>query len=128
MTAGSRSIVAVVLSASAAVLCALAARFGLVENEILLAACRAGTRADCAVLLAARDAVVSAFAGGQLGWGALILALLAGLSGWRPAAWGGWVLGVAGMILYNVEPASAAALLAVLLLTRGPSGKRQHDA
>ena len=109
-------------------LLALAARLGLVENESLLVACSGLADTACGTAIVAREAVVSSFVGGHLGWLAVVAAGVGLVAHWRPAAWSAWILGIAGMVLYNVELASAAALLALLLLARRPSPRRQHQA
>lgn len=128
MTADGRNLAGILGVALTVLLLALAARLGLVENEALLAACRGGGDAACGPALVAREAVVRSFVGGHLGWIAASAAALALVARWRLAAWSGWALGIAGTVLYNVEPASAAALLALLLLARRPARGGQHQA
>lgn len=128
MSADARNMVGIMLVAALALILALLARLGLVENDSLVAACSGLGDTACGTVLVAREAVVQSFVGGHLGWIAVAAAALGLVAHWRPAAWSGWVLGIAGMVLYNVEPASVAALLALLLLARRPSARRQHQA
>lgn len=128
MTAEARTLTRIGLAAALALAVALAARLGLVENQGLLAGCAADPATGCGPALLAREAVVRSFVDGYLGWLAATAAALGLFSRWRAAAWSGWILGIAGMVLYNVEPASAGALLALLLLARRPPGERQHGA
>ena len=128
MTADARNMVGIMLVAALALLLAVLARLGLVENESLLVACRGLADPACGTALVAREAVVQSFVGGYLGWVALASAGLGLIAHWRFAAWSAWILGIAGMVLYNVEPASVAALLALLLLARRPSARRQQQA
>ncbi|MCB1927792.1 MAG: hypothetical protein KDH17_07105 [Rhodocyclaceae bacterium] len=128
MNADARNMFGIMLVAAMAFLLALAARLGLVENESLLVACSGLSDTACDTAIVAREAVVQSFVGGHLGWIAMLAAGIGLVAHWRPAAWSAWVLGIAGMVLYNVEPASAAALLALLLLARRPSARRLHQA
>ncbi|MCB1914404.1 MAG: hypothetical protein KDG52_01605 [Rhodocyclaceae bacterium] len=128
MNADARNMLWIMLVAALVFILALAARLGLVENESLLVACSGLADAACDTAIVAREAVVHSFVGGHLGWTAVFAAGIGLVAHWRPAAWSAWILGIAGMVLYNVEPASAAALLALLLLARKPSARRQHQA
>lgn len=128
MTAEAKTLGGIGLAALLALVLALAARLGLVENQALVASCSALESAACGTAMMAREAVVRSFVGGHLGWLAAAAAVVGLLARWRAAAWSAWILGIAGMVLYNVEPASAGALLALLLLARQPAGQRQHRA
>ncbi len=128
MNADAKNMAGIMIVAAFALFLALVARLGLVENESLLAACGGPAGAACGTAMVARDALVQSFVGGQLGWLAMAAAAIGLVAHWRLAAWSAWVLGIAGMVLYNVELASVAALLALLLLARRPSARRQHQA
>jgi len=128
MNADAKNMVGIMLVAAFALFLALVARLGLVENEGLLTACGSLSGAACGTALVAREALVQSFVGGQLGWIAMAAAAIGLVAHWRLAAWSAWILGIAGMVLYNVELASVAALLALLLLARRPSARRQHQA
>lgn len=125
MSADLRNIASIILFASVVLALALAARFGLVENAALVTDCAQAPERGCSALLAVRQTLVQSFVGGHLGWAAAAVAVLALFAGWRPAAWTAWVLGIAGTVLYNVEPASAAALLALLVLAGRPARQGQ---
>jgi len=128
MNADAKNMAGIMLVAAFALFLALIARLGLVENEGLLEACGGLAGAACGTALVAREALVRSFVGGHLGWLAMAAAAIGLVAHWRLAAWSAWVLGIAGMVLYNVELASVAALLALLLLARRPSARRQHQA
>ena len=64
MTADARNMVGIMLVAALALLLAVLARLGLVENESLLVACRGLADPACGTALVAREAVVQSFVGG----------------------------------------------------------------
>ncbi|THF63549.1 hypothetical protein E6O51_05000 [Pseudothauera rhizosphaerae] len=60
----------------------------------------------------------------RLGWAALVLGVVAFVSGRRAPAWAGWLAGVAGLVLYSFDPAAVGALLALLTLARAAPEQR----
>lgn len=82
--------------------------------------------ADCKPLLAdgleglclVKWALVQAFMQQRLGWVSLALGVLAFVSGRRPVAWGGWLSGIAGLVLYSFDYAAVGAMLSLLVLAR----------
>ncbi|TAH44220.1 MAG: hypothetical protein EYC67_13730 [Betaproteobacteria bacterium] len=54
----------------------------------------------------------------RLGWLSLACGVLAFANGCRRAAWGGWLLGLVGLVLYSYEPAAVGAMLSLLVLAR----------
>lgn len=82
--------------------------------------------ADCKPLLAdgleglclVKWALVQTFMQQRLGWASLALGVLAFVSGRRPVAWGGWLFGIAGLVLYSFDYAAVGAMLSLLVLAR----------
>ncbi|MCC4114681.1 hypothetical protein LLG90_04865 [Aromatoleum toluclasticum] len=92
--------------------------------------------ADCKPLLAdgpegmclAKWALVQLFMQQRLGWVSLVLGVLAFVSRRRPVAWGGWLCGVAGLVLYSFDYAAVGAMLSLLVLARdGTQARRGED-
>ncbi|SIR43393.1 hypothetical protein SAMN05421829_11582 [Aromatoleum tolulyticum] len=81
---------------------------------------------DCKPLLAdgpeglclAKWALVQTFMQQRLGWASLILGVLAFVSRRRSVAWGGWLCGIAGLVLYSFDYAAVGAMLSLLVLAR----------
>ena len=87
MNADARNMLGIMVVAALVFLLALAARLGLVENESLLVACSGLADTACGTAIVAREAVVSSFVGGHLGWLAVVAAGVGLVAHWRPAAW-----------------------------------------
>lgn len=107
----------VALGVAAAFAVALAARFLLIEPRNSQLVC---SLADAPGWCPLRWALVPFYTFGGFG----ILSLAAGLYAlWRghaKAATAALMLGAAGLVLYNVELASAGAILGLVVLTRAP--------
>ncbi|WP_244861112.1 hypothetical protein [Aromatoleum petrolei] len=88
--------------------------------------------ADCKPLIAdgleglclVKWALVQAFMHQRLGWVSLALGVLAFVSGRRPAAWAGWLSGIAGLVLYSFDYAAVGAMLSLLVLARNGAQAR----
>jgi hypothetical protein len=99
-------------------------RYGLLEAGVLPRDCGGSVAEGLAGLCGVKWALVQAFIDQRLGWAALGCGMLAFAAGYRPAAWAGWLCGVAGLVLYSFDPAAVGAMLALLTLGRGPCGER----
>lgn len=116
------------LLAGAAVLAlALALRYGVIEAGVLPADCAPGVPEALQGWCAARWVVVVAFMQQRFAWLCLALGLAAFVSRRRPLAWGGWLCGVAGLVLYNFDFAAVGALLSLLVIARGGAKERGSE-
>lgn len=108
---------------------ALALRYGALEAGMFPLDCGDAAAADSAALCAGKWLLVQSFIHERLGWLSLVLGVAAFASRLRSLAWGGWVSGVAGLVLYSFDPAAVGALLSLLVLARpapqGRGGKEQ---
>lgn len=103
----------------------LGVRYGLLENGVLPRDCLApgSPAAPCAF----KAVLVQSFLHQRLGWASLVFGALAFAFGWRKAAWAGWILGLAGLILYSFDPAAVGAMLSLLVLARPQGDHRQGE-
>lgn len=73
--------------------------------------------------------LVQAFIHQRVGWVSLALGVAAFVSRRRPLAWGGWLSGLAGLVLYGFDYAAVGAMLSLLVLARsgaqGGGGEQQ---
>lgn len=107
---------------------ALWLRHGVLEPGLLPRDC---TVADAPVLACLfKQALVQGFLDQRLGWAALVAGALAFVRGSRAVAWAGWLLGLAGLVLYSYDPAAVGGLLALLVLVRAhqQDGQGQREA
>ncbi len=112
---GLRTAVYVVLIGATALALAAAARHGLIEPADMTARCDGGTQdAWCSV----RTWIIQAFVNQRLGWAALVLAVIATVTGWRSVAAAALFAACAGLILYTTEFCAPAALMALLVFVR----------
>lgn len=113
----------------------LGVRRGLLESGILPHDCSAAARPRAhKTLCALKHAITFSCAHQRIGWLSLGCSMLSLALGFgdaaddaRPqrnrrrqqaaAAWGGWLLGVAGLVLYGTDPAAVGALVSLLVLT-----------
>jgi hypothetical protein len=98
---------------------ALGARHGLVEPAARTQRCDATPWLDTVCTL--RTLTVQAFVDQRLALAALVLALLAVLTGRRWAAGSALAAGSAGLVLYSADIAAAALLLGALACVRPPA-------
>lgn len=118
--------VAVPLVVGAAVACfALWLRHGVLEAGLLPRDCTVADAPALACLF--KQALVQSFIDMRLGWLSLIAGALAFVLGRRALAWGGWLFGVAGLVLYSYDPAAIGALLALLVLVHAHQQHRQGE-
>ncbi|NMG75104.1 hypothetical protein GPA25_10090 [Aromatoleum diolicum] len=74
--------------------------------------------------------LVQSFMQQRLGWLSLTLGLAAFVLRRSPLAWGGWISGLAGLVLYNFDYAAVGALLSLVVLVRAGSqgwGRQQQS-
>ena len=107
--------VTVLLIGVTALALAAAARYRLIEPADITAYCDGGGQeAWCSV----RAWTIQAFVNQRIGWVALVLAVIATVTGWRSVAAAALFAACAGLILYNTELCAPAALLALLVWVR----------
>lgn len=107
--------VTVLLIGVTALALAAAARYRLIEPADMTAHCDGGGQdAWCSV----RAWIIQGFVNQRIGWMALVLAVIATVTGWRSVAAAALFAACAGLILYNTELGAPAALLALLVLVR----------
>jgi len=102
-------------------------RYGVLEAGVL--------RSDCGTTFAdglqgvclAKWLLVQSFMQQRLGWLSLALGLAAFVLRRRPLAWGGWISGLAGLVLYSFDYAAVGALLSLLVLARGSAQDRSGE-
>lgn len=83
---------------------------------------------DCGITLAQSDGapcvtkwiLVQSFLHQRLGWVSLAAGLAAFVLQRRVPAWIGWLTGIAGLVLYNVDYAAVGAMLSLLVLVARP--------
>ncbi|WP_407280306.1 hypothetical protein U5817_07940 [Aromatoleum evansii] len=117
--------IAGLVGVSAVVLAAvLLLRYAVLEAGAFPADCKPlfadGPEGLCLV----KWALVQAFMQQRLGWVSLALGVVAFASGRRPAAWAGWLSGIAGLVLYSFDYAAVGAMLSLLVLARNGAQAR----
>ena len=117
----------------------IALRYGVIENGLLPRDCDSGSGSDNSALSCGFAwLLLQSFQMQRLGWCALVFGALGFFLGSRRCAWGGWLAGVAGMVLYCADYAAPGALLGLFALLRRPvsaplhkeaeNGQRQREA
>lgn len=113
------------LSGLAALGVALWVRYALVEQEGMAVLCAQAADAGCMV----RETAIAIFTQQRLGYFGLAAAVLSQIPRLRRLAWAGWVVGIAGLVLYCYEPSAPAVILALLVLARpAPASSRQSSS
>lgn len=118
---GGAAFVAASLGVLAAV---LSLRYGLLEAGRLPRDCGGSLAEGLGGLCGLKWVLVQLFVDQRLGWAALGLGVLGFVSGRRTAAWGGWLCGLAGLVLYSFDPAAVGAMLSLLTLGRRADDER----
>jgi hypothetical protein len=109
----------VLIGASAALLAGvLGIRYGLLESGLLPTDCGGSLDEGVAGWCGLKWLVVQSFIQQRLGWVSFACGLLAFASRRRAVAWGGWLTGLGGLVLYNFDLAAVGALLSLLVLAR----------
>lgn len=103
----------------------LGIRYGLLENGLLPRDCSASGAS--ALACGFKWGLVQSFLDQRLGWASLVFGAAAFALAARRLAWIGWVLGLAGLVLYSFDPAAAGALLALLVLARPVAGQGRDE-
>lgn len=102
----------------------LSLRYGLLEAGRLPRHCGGTLAEGVGGLCGLKWVLVQLFVDQRLGWAALGLGVVGFVSGRRAAAWGGWLCGLAGLVLYSFDPAAVGAMLSLLTLGRGADDER----
>ena len=95
----------------------MALRYGVIENGLLPRNCGSGGM-DSSLPCWLAWLLIQSFHAQRLGIFALAFGLLGFLSGLRLCAWVGWLVGVAGLVLYSPDYAAVGALLGLFTLLR----------
>lgn len=103
---------------------ALGLRYGALEAGVFPLDCGGAIADGLDGLCAAKWILVQSFIHQRLGWLSLLLGLLAFATRRRSFAWGGWLTGLAGLVLYSFDPAAIGALLSLLVLARSGAQRR----
>ncbi|TDN56648.1 hypothetical protein [Azoarcus indigens] len=106
---------------------ALGTRYGLLENGVLPHECGATYGESIWSACGFKWALVQSFLQQRMGWASLALGVLAFVFSCRRAAWAGWLIGMAGLVLYSYDYAAVGALLSLLVLARGAEQDRQRE-
>lgn len=106
---------------------ALLLRYAALEAGVFPLDCGAAVADGFDGSCAAKWLLVQSFLDERLGWLSLVLGLAAFATRRRGFAWGGWVSGIAGLVLYSFDPAAVGALLSLLVLARAASQRRCGD-
>lgn len=113
------------LVASAVLLAAvLGVRYGLLEAGAFPLDCGGSLAEGLGAWCAAKWLLVQSFVHQRLGWLSLACGVAAFVLRHRPLAWGGWLSGLAGLVLYSFDPAAVGALLSLLVLARSGPQRR----
>lgn len=97
---------------------ALGVRLGLLEAGYFPLDCTAEGAQGYELRCAVKQVLVQAFIFQRIGWVSLALGAAAFFLRRRAWAWGGWLSGITGLVLYNFDLAAAGALLSLLVLAR----------
>ncbi|NMF97147.2 hypothetical protein GPA27_07090 [Aromatoleum toluolicum] len=103
-------------------------RYAVLEAGVFPADCKPQFADGPEGLCVAKWALVQMFMQQRLGWASLMLGVLAFVSRRRSVAWGGWLTGIAGLVLYSFDYAAVGALLSLLVLAHdGAQARRGED-
>lgn len=120
-----RGVVARLAGVSSIVLAAvLLLRYAVLEAGVLPAECAPRLADGLSGWCLVKWMLVQAFVQQRLGWASLILGVGAFLSRRQPLAWGGWLCGIAGLVLYSFDYAAVGAMLSLLVLAHGGAQAR----
>ena len=92
-------------------------RFGVIENDLLPRDCGPGG-SDSSLSCGLTWLLTQSFHAQRLGVVALVFGVLGFLTGLRLCGWLGWLVGVAGLVLYSSDYAAVGALLGLFTLLR----------
>lgn len=98
-------------------------RYGLLESGVLPRQCVDFAAPACAL----KWLVVQSFLDQRLGWLSLGCGLAAFVANRRALAWGGWITGLAGLLLYSFDYAAVGAMLSLLVLVRSAPRRRHRE-
>lgn len=115
---------------SGAVVLALASwlRYGALEAGFFPVDCGPTLAQSPGAMCLTKWVLVQSFLEQRLGLVSLVLGLAAFVLRRRPVAWGGWLTGIAGLVLYNFDYAAVGAMLSLLVLAARPHDKGQGEA
>ena len=102
-------------------------RYGALEAGVFPLDCVGSATGPFDGLCAAKWVLLQSFMHERLGWLSLVLGLAAFATRRSGVAWGGWVTGIAGLVLYSFDPAAVGALLSLLVLARAASQRRRGE-
>jgi hypothetical protein len=114
---GQTMLVSVFLSAGLLWLVFMALRYGVIENGLLPRDCGPGWL-DSGLSCGLAWLLTQSFHAQRLGIVALVFGVVGFLGGLRQCAWAGWLIGVAGLVLYSPDYAVVGALLGLFTLLR----------
>lgn len=97
----------------------LGLRYGALEAGIFPSNCGATLGESVSGVCVAKWLLIQTFMQQRLGWLSLVLGLAAFALNRRPLAWGGWVSGLAGLVLYSFDLSAVGAVLSLIVLARG---------
>lgn len=117
---GKYGVAAILLSALLVLGSACAVRYGLLESGVLPRDCTLPEAQGGMCVF--KTALVHSFLHQRMGWFSLACGGLAFVLGCRRLAWGGWLSGLAGLVLYSYDPAAVGMLLSLLVLARPEQG------
>jgi len=106
---------------------ALGTRYGLLENGVLPQECGATYGESIWSACGFKWALVQSFLQQRMGWASLAFGVLAFVFSCQRAAWAGWLIGMAGLVLYSYDYAAVGALLSLLVLARAAEQDRQGE-
>lgn len=97
---------------------ALVGRYGLMESGWLPAECGGSLAEGVQGWCGAKWALIQSFVHQRLGWVSLVAGVLAFVTRSRLLALCGWLIGIAGLVLYSFDYAAVGAVLSLLVLAR----------
>jgi hypothetical protein len=119
-----RSSIILAVAVAGVLAAALAARYGIIQPRDAAHLCAVG---DGPWWCGPRAVLVVLFPWSPFGWVSFGAGGLAILSGWRPAAVAALLVGAAGLVFYDAEPASVGVVLGLIVVTR-QAGRRSGAA
>jgi hypothetical protein len=125
--ASGRATVTLIAVSAAVLATAFGIRYGLLEAGVFPIDCGGALAEGLAGWCAAKWLVVQSFMQERLGWLSLVLGVAAFVLRRRTLAWGGWLTGLTGLVLYSFDPAAVGALLSLLVLARNGSQHRRGE-
>ena len=98
-------------------------RYGLLEAHRLPVDCAGDWNGACLL----KNVMVQIFAANRLGIAALVVGASAFALQSRVTAWVGWLLGLAGLVLYCADDSAVGAVLALMVLVGCRSKRRKGE-